>query len=176
MVDPRLVERFRSGDPDALRELYERFGRAVFTVGYRSLGDRSLAEEVVQITFTKAWAAAERFDPSEALAPWLYVIARRSAIDVFRRESRHAAAVLDTDIAALPPSFEDLWDAFEVRTAVDALPAVEREVIRAMHYEAKTMSETAAELGVPIGTVKSRSHRAHARLVSLLGHVREISA
>lgn len=176
MRDPQLVERFRSGDADAVRQLYERFGRAVFTVGYKALGDRSLAEEVVQLTFTKAWRAAERFDPTVELAPWLYAIARRAAIDVFRRESRHVATSLDTDIAALPPSFEDLWDAWEVRSAVDRLPAAERDVIEALHYGDKTMTETAAQLGVPVGTVKSRSHRAHLRLVSLLGHVREVSA
>ena len=176
MKDPKLVERFRRGDPDAVRELYDRFARAIFTVGYKALGDRSLAEEVVQITFTKAWVASARFDADEPLAPWLYVIARRAAIDVFRRESRHVASVIETDIAALPPSFEELWDAWEVRTAIDLLPAVERQVIQAVHYEAKTMPEIAAELGVPLGTVKSRSHRAHLRLVTLLGHVREVSA
>lgn len=176
MKDSKLVERFCKGDPDALRQLYDRFGRAIFTVGYKALGDRSLAEEVVQITFTKAWVASGRFDPSEPLAPWLYVIARRVAIDVFRREARHVVSTLDSDIAALPPSFEELWDAWEVRTAIDLLPEVERTVIQALHYESKTMTETAAELGVPVGTVKSRSHRAHARLVSLLGHVREVSA
>lgn len=178
MTDPRLVERFRRGDPDALRQLYERFGGAIFTVGYKALGDRSLAEEVVQITFTKAWVAAARFDPGRELAPWLYVIARRAAIDVHRREARHVASVLDTDtdIASLPATFEQLADAWAVRAAIDALPEIERQVVAAMHYERKTMTETAAALGVPVGTVKSRSHRAHLRLASLLGHVREVSA
>ena len=176
MTDPRLVERFRRGDPDALRQLYERFGGAIFTVGYKALGDRSLAEEVVQITFTKAWVAAARFDPGEELAPWLYVIARRAAIDVHRREARHVASVLDTDIASLPTTFEQLSDAWAVRAAIDALPEVERQVVAAMHYEGRTMAETAEALGVPVGTVKSRSHRAHLRLAASLGHVREVSA
>jgi RNA polymerase sigma-70 factor, ECF subfamily len=176
MVDQRLAERFHRGEPDAVRALYECFGRPVFTVAYRSLADRSLAEEVVQLTFLKAWRAADRFDPSHELAPWLYAIARRTAIDVYRRESRHATSPDEPEIAVLPPSFEDLWELWEVRAAVDRLPEVERQVLEATHYGAKTMQETADDLGLPVGTVKSRSHRAHARLATLLAHVREVSA
>lgn len=176
MTDDRLVERFRGGDADAVRQLYARFGRPVFTVGYKALGDRSLAEEVVQLTFLKAWQAADRFDADQELAPWLYTIARRTAIDLFRREARHVSTELDVDIVALPPSFEDLWEVWEVRAAVDRLPDVERDVVNAVHYGGRTLQEAASELGVPVGTVKSRSHRAHGRLASLLGHVREVSA
>jgi RNA polymerase sigma-70 factor (ECF subfamily) len=172
----RMVARLRSGDPDAIHELYQRYGRVVFTVGFRALGDRSLAEEVVQLTFLKAWQAAERFDPDKALAPWLYAIARRTAIDVYRREARHATSDHEIDIAALPPTFEDLWEVWEVRTAVDRLPHAERAVVEAVHYRGLTLQEVADELGIPVGTVKSRSHRAHGRLAALLGHVREVSA
>jgi RNA polymerase sigma-70 factor, ECF subfamily len=172
----RVVARLRGGDPDAVHELYDTYGRAIFTVGYRALGDRSLAEEVVQLTFLKAWQAAASFDPERALAPWLYAIARRTAIDVFRRESRHTSNDHEIDIAALPPTFEDLWEVWEVRTAIDRLPVAEREVVEAVHYRDLTLQETADELGIPVGTVKSRSHRAHGRLASLLGHVREVSA
>ena len=173
----RVVARLRQGDPDAVQELYRHYGRAVFTVGYRALGDRSLAEEVVQLTFLKAWQAADTFDPERALAPWLYAIARRTAIDVFRRESRHTSTDHhEIDIAALPPTFEDLWELWEVRTAVDRLPAAERSVVEAVHYRGLTLQETADELGIPVGTVKSRTHRAHGRLATLLGHVREVSA
>lgn len=176
MSEQWLIERFRRGDADAVRTLYQRFGRPVFTVAHRALGDRSLAEEVVQLTFLKAWRAAEGFDPSHEVAPWLYAIARRTAIDVYRRESRHAVAGSDIDIVALPPSFEELWEAWEVRCALDRLPLAERQILEATHYGAKTMQETADELGLPIGTVKSRSHRAHARLATLLAHVREATA
>jgi RNA polymerase sigma factor (sigma-70 family) len=176
MGDQRLVERFRGGDAEAVRQLYARFARPVFTVGYKALGDRSLAEEVVQLTFLKAWQAAERFDASQELAPWLYTIARRTAIDLFRREARHVSTELDVDIVALPPSFEDLWEVWAVRAAIDRLPEPERDVVKAVHYGGRTMQEAASELGVPVGTVKSRSHRAHGRLASLLGYVREASA
>src|SRR4051812_34068476 len=94
----RVVARLRGGDPEAVHELYEHYGRAVFTVGYRALGDRSLAEEVVQLTFLKAWQAAAPFDPERALAPWLYAIARRTAIDIYRREARHTTSDHEIDI------------------------------------------------------------------------------
>jgi RNA polymerase sigma-70 factor (ECF subfamily) len=80
------------------------------------------------------------------------------------------------DIAVLPPSFEDLWELWAVRSAVDRLPEAERRVVESLHYGGRTMQETAAELGVPLGTVKSRSHRAHGRLAALLGHLRRVSA
>ncbi len=177
MGDARLMRRFRAGDPDAVRELYERHGRAVFTVALRALGDRSLAEEVVQQTFLQAWRAARTFDVERDPAPWLYAIARRVAVDTYRRERRHREDRTDeVEIVALPPSFEGLWEAWEVRSAVDRLSDEEREVIKATHFLGMTHEQAAATLGVPVGTVKSRSHRAHRRLAALLGHLREASA
>lgn len=180
MPDHKLVGRLQGGDPEAVRQLYDRFGRAIFAVGYKALGDRSLAEEVVQLTFLKAWRAGTRFDPSRELAPWLYTIARRTAIDLYRREARHAAPEpevdVEPDLAALPPSFEDLWEVWEVRSAIDRLPDAERHVIEAMHYHGHTMQEIAEQLAIPLGTVKSRTHRAYGRLAAVLGHIREASA
>lgn len=171
------MNRFRAGDPEAVRQLYERYGRAVFTVALRSLGDRSLAEEVVQQTFLQAWRAADRFDVDRELAPWLYAIARRAAVDTYRRERRHRfGRDDDTEMVALPPSFEKMWEAWEVRAALDRLPTDERRVIEMTHYEGLTHLETAAELEIPVGTVKSRSHRAHQRLASLLSHLNEETA
>lgn len=177
MSDARLMRRFRSGDPDAVRELYDRYGRAVFTVALRSLGDRVLAEEATQQTFLKAWRAADRFEVDRDPAPWLYAIARRAAVDVYRRERRHRIdREEEPEIAALPPSFEGMWEAWEVRAAVDRLSDEERSVIEATHYRGITHEETASELGVPVGTVKSRSHRAHRRLADMLAHLREATA
>lgn len=176
MADQRLLRRFKKGDPDAVRDLYREYGRAVFTVAYGALGDRSLAEEAVQLTFTKAWQAADRFDPERDIAPWLYSIARRAAVDLYRRERRHESSDLDTDIAVLPPSFEGMWEAWMVRSALDQLPPDERSVVEATHYRQLTMTETANELGIPVGTVKSRSSRAYRRLAEALGYLREATA
>lgn len=177
MSDARMMRRFQSGDPEAVRELYDRYGRAVFTVTLGALGDRVLAEEATQQTFIKAWKAAGRFEPGRDPAPWLYAIARRVAVDVYRRERRHRVERGDdTEMVALPPSFEGMWEAWEVRTALDQLSDEERAVIETTHYRGLTHEEAAAELGIPVGTVKSRSHRAHRRLADLLAHLREASA
>src|SRR5690606_20646800 len=85
----RLMDRFRRGDHEAVRELYDLYSRRVFAIALRSLGDRDLAEVVVRRTFVNAWRAASRFDPDLGPAPWLYAIARRVAVDVYRRERRH---------------------------------------------------------------------------------------
>ncbi|MFP3915532.1 MAG: RNA polymerase sigma factor [Actinomycetota bacterium] len=168
----RLMERFRRGDHDAVRDLYGAYGRPVFAIALRSLGDRMLAEEVVQQTFVNAWRAAARFDPERDPGPWLYAIARRAAVDVYRRERRHRENRREeTDMAVLPPSFEGLWELWEVRSAVEDLPADERQIIEATFYRQLTHSEAAEELGIPLGTVKSRSHRAFRRLAGFLDHM-----
>ena len=182
MEDRELVERFRTGDADAVREVYQRYGGSVHAVARRSLSDASLAEEAVQQTFLQAWRAAGSVDPDRDLGPWLYTIARRVAIDLYRRESRRsaesyddeggaAASVAAATLVTLPPSLEGAWDAWQVRQAVDGLPDHERDVVRLQHFEGLTHPEIAERLDLPVGTVKSRSHRAHRRLAGLLGHV-----
>ena len=176
-VSTRVMRRFRDGDPGAVRDLYQRYGRAVFTVAYRALGDRGLAEEAVQQTFLQAWRASSGFDPQRDPAPWLYTIARRVAVDLFRRERRHHSAdTEDFEVAVLPHSFEGTWEAWEVRSALDRVPTEEKEVLHATHFLGLTHEETAERLGIPVGTVKSRTHRGHRRLARLLSHLREATA
>lgn len=173
----RTMRRFSEGDGDAVRELYGAYGRAVFTVAYRSLGDRGLAEEAVQQTFLQAWRAADRFDPERDPGPWLYAIARRVAVDLYRRERRHESTDNpDAEVAVLSPTFEGTWEAWQVRSALDQLTDEERAIMRATHYLGLTQGETAERLGLPVGTVKSRSYRAHKKMATLLGHLQERSA
>lgn len=171
--DADLVARFAAGDDQAVKAVYERFARPVLTVAMSALGRRDLADEVVQTTMLNVWRGAATFDPSRELAPWVYAIARRAAIDVHRRESRAPVpqALGDDEIAVEPLSFSRTWEAWEVRSAVEKLPADEQAVVRLAHLQGLSHREVAAELGVPIGTVKSRSARAHRRLASLLDHV-----
>ena len=96
MVDRHVRRRFRDGDPDAVREVYRAYGRLVYAVAYKVLGDRGLAEEATQQTFLKAWRAAQSFDEDRELGPWLAAIARRVAIDVYRREALRVADPIDT--------------------------------------------------------------------------------
>ncbi len=169
----RLLARFRAGDDDAVREIHRRYAGAVNTVACSIVGSGELASEVVQETFIKAWRAAATFDIDRELAPWLYAIARRTAIDVLRRERRptiggHEAEI---DVAVDAPSFEATWQRFEVRRAIDDLPGEERSVVEMSHLLGLPHSEIAERLAIPVGTVKSRSARAHRRLAAALEHV-----
>lgn len=170
---------FRKGEPDAVRAVYRDYCGLVFAVTLKALGRRDLAEEATQQTFVKAWRAATAFDVSRELGPWLATIARRTAIDIHRREARRPTMPLDEVPAAspgvveLPVGVERSYEVAEVRAAIDALPPEEREIVRLQHLEELTHTEVAERLGVPIGTVKSRSFRAHKRLAGLLGHLRE---
>jgi RNA polymerase sigma-70 factor (ECF subfamily) len=146
----------------------------MFAVAMSVLGDRELAADCVQQAFVKAWRASASFDPERELRPWLATITRRVAIDLYRRElARRSEPHADVDATVIPLAFERTWEAFEVRAALDQLPDDEREVVRLSHFEGLAHSEIAEKLGVPVGTVKSRSHRAHRRLASLLGHLVE---
>jgi RNA polymerase sigma-70 factor (ECF subfamily) len=169
-----LVERFRAGDADAVREIYREYGGPILTVARSIVHDPELAVEVVQQTFTKAWRAADTFQGGAELAPWLYAIARRTAIDALRAErlptrGGHAPEV---EVADESTSFERTWEAFEIRRAIDRLPPDEREVVRRSHLLGETHRQIADRMGVPVGTVKSRSGRAHRRLAEALAHLR----
>ncbi len=171
--DRAVIDGFRAGDESAIRALYERYGGAIFSVARSVTNDRELAAEVVQQTFTKAWRSASSFDPDRDIAPWLYSIARRTAIDVIRHERRptiggHSPEV---EVGTAGPSFERTWEIHEVRVAIDALPAEERDVVKLSHLAGLTHPEIAERLDIPLGTVKSRSARAHRRLAAALRHL-----
>ena len=177
VVDPGELIRFRSGDPDAVRAVYRAHGSSVFAVAYKTLRSRDLAEEATQQTFLKAWRAAATFDPARELGPWLATIARRTAIDLYRREAcRPTERLEDAAAAEQPDGFDRIFDVWAVREAIDGLPPLEREVVRLQHLESLTQAEIGARLGVPVNTIKSRSSRAHRRLAARLGHLRRIVA
>jgi len=171
-VDREILERFRQGEESAVKAVYERFRGPVFAISMSVLHDHGLAADSTQHTFIKAWQAATTYDPDRELGPWIYAIARRTAIDIYRKNSRSLVSD-DVDTTALPPALDTIWEIFEVRSALDRLPDDERQVIKLSHFDGFTHVEIAEHMGIPLGTVKSRSHRAHQRLVELLRHVEE---
>lgn len=180
-VDPAVLDAFRRREPSAVRELYREYGKLVYAVAHRALGRHDLAEEATQQTFVQAWQAAHRLDVDRDPAPWLATIARRSAIDIYRREARRPASALadvsakNPAIVSLPPDLDTLDAVWQVRHAIDALPPDEATVVRLQHLDGMTQTEISEHLGIALGTVKSRSHRAHRKLASLLGHLRSPS-
>jgi RNA polymerase sigma-70 factor (ECF subfamily) len=171
-VDREVLERFRLGDEAAVKAVYDRFGGPVFALSMSILGEHGLAADATQQTFIKAWRAASTYDAERSFAPWIYAIARRTAIDLYRRRSRLVVSD-EVDIPSFPPGLETVWEVFEVRAALDRLPDEERQVVKLSHFDGFTHVEIAQRLDIPVGTVKSRSHRAHRRLVEMLKHVEE---
>ena len=176
------LEAFRRGDPAGTRALYQSYGRLVYAVAHRVLGSHELAEEATQQTFVRAWQAADRIDVDRDPSAWLATIAKRSAIDIYRREARRPKRALadvpadDPALVTLPPDLGALDAVWRVRHAIDELPADEATVVRLQHLDGLTQHEIAERLGLALGTVKSRSHRAHQRLAAVLAHLREAPA
>jgi RNA polymerase sigma-70 factor (ECF subfamily) len=183
-VDPAVLAAFRHREESAVRLVYREYGRLVYAVALHVLGRRELAEEATQQTFVRAWQAAERVDIDRDPGPWLATIAKRVAIDIHRREARRPAqpsadivSIVDRSHALMTdvPDTDSLDAVWQVRRAIQTLPVEEASVIRLQHLDGMTQVEIAEKLGVPLGTVKSRSHRAHQRLSGLLGNLRRES-
>jgi RNA polymerase sigma-70 factor (ECF subfamily) len=181
-VTPAELDAFQRREPSAVRALYREYGRLVYAVAYRVLGRRDLAEDAVQETFVRAWQAADGFDVERDPAAWLATISKRAAIDIHRREARRPATGLidlaadDPAVVTLPPDLGSVDAVWQVRRAIDQLQPDEATIIRMHHLDGMTHTQIADRLGVALGTVKSRSHRAHAKLASLLGHLTETVA
>ena len=179
MLTPEELRRFRAGESDAVRALYREYGRLVFAVCRNALSSPQLAEEAAQQTFLKAWRSAASIEPGRDLAPWLATIARRTCIDIYRQESRQTTSAIDDvpmshpALMQAPVSIEQTYDAWQVREALDELPEDERQIVQLQHLEGMTQSAVAERLNLPVGTVKSRSYRAHKKLAARLKHLRE---
>lgn len=171
-MDRNLLEQFRAGDENAVKTVYERFSGPVFAISLRILHDHALAADATQQTFINAWRSAQTFDVNREFGPWVYAIARRCAIDIYRKRARSVVSD-EVDDQVSPPSLDTIWEVFEVRAALERLSDEERQVIKLNHFDGLTHTEIAEHLDIPIGTVKSRSHRAHQRLLDLLAHLEE---
>jgi RNA polymerase sigma-70 factor (ECF subfamily) len=167
--DGALAEAFRGGDPTALRQVYDRFGSAVFHLALRGLNSGADAEDVTQTTFVAAWQGRETFDPDRgSLLGWLLAIARRKVIDRLRaaaREHRVADAVralpepVVTDVAP-----DRVLDRLVMADELARLPAEQRRVLELAFYDDLTHEQIAALTTLPLGTVKSHLRRGMARL------------
>jgi RNA polymerase sigma-70 factor (ECF subfamily) len=177
MEHESLGERFRVGDGAAIHELYERYSGPMYATALRLLGNREHAADAVQRAFVRAWRSAGRFDPSREIKPWLYAINRRAAVDIYRQERRtqHQLAFDDAFEAGSTdaPNIVTAWQAWQVQKALQQLEPGERQMLRLAYYDGLTQSEIAERLGVPLGTVKSRTWRAQRRMAGLLAHLRD---
>ena len=156
------MQRLAAGDRgEPLEALYAAYGRAVFGLGLLLLRDRGFAEDLVQETFVRIWRSAARYDPARGtVKTFVLTLARRAAVDLWRRQKNPLPAALEDaeqeDVAG-NEAFRQLVLRLDVREALDALSPAHREVLELQFDHDLTQAEAAARLGIPLGTVKSRT-------------------
>lgn len=176
-ADSEIMARIQGGDHDALRELYDRYGRLSFAIAYRMLGEASAAEEVVQDAFLSVWKRASTFNGgvTSNVRGWLLTIVRNRAIDSTRRASRPDERTVPVEDVESRLSTPDVWADVEhreisrvVRQALDDLPEEQHRVIDLAYFEGLSQSAIAERLGLPLGTVKGRFRMGFKKLATSL--------
>lgn len=161
----------RDRDRQAFALVFQHFGPRLKTYFLRRTGSSGLAEDLVQETMLNVWRKSSYFDPARAgVSTWIFTIARNILIDHLRRQR---------DPSSLPPDPEEMPASVEehvlgaerderVRRALAALSVEQQTIIRLSYFSEKSQSDIAAELGIPLGTVKSRTRLAMNHLRTLL--------
>jgi RNA polymerase sigma-70 factor (ECF subfamily) len=172
--DGELISRVGSGDRNAFEVLYRRYARPVFGLALRRLGDRGRAEDAVQETFASVWRAAGSYRPERGPgAPWLYAVARNAIVDNGRTRREPPVDGVEEKAEDETPAdqAEAGWVAWRVHRSLAELPENERVVIELAYWRGRSQSEIAELLGIPLGTVKTRTRTGLARLADMLGDV-----
>ena len=173
-TDLILMERLAVGDESVLADLYERYGSLVYSLALRVVRDHQLAEECTQDVFVTLWRRADRYDAQRGrLTTWLLTITRNRAIELIRRRDARPAdprAEVEVTGTALDPALSalDAEDTLIMADAMALLPPPQYEVLRLAYYGGLSQSEVAAQLDVPLGTVKGRTRLALKRLEAIV--------
>lgn len=168
LSDAELIGRAAAGEARALEVLYDRYSRVVFSFALRIVGNRELAEELLQEAFFRAWQQGAAFQSSRgSFVTWLLSITHNLAIDEVRKLRRRPQKADSEDPAALLDSMPDTADDIEetvwigalretIRRAMEQLPPTQREAIELAYFSGLTQREIADTLGEPLGTIKTR--------------------
>ncbi len=189
--DRQVVAWAQDGDEAAFRELVRRYQRPVFSLVYRMVRDRELAEDLAQETFIKVMNAIDSYRPEHKFSSWVFKIANNAAIDHLRRkdldalsldgapdavtaERREATALQISDRSESPlEELEARELGSQIEQAIARLRPEYRACIMLRHVEGRAYEEIATVLGLPLGTVKTYIHRARGELRDYLGPLRE---
>jgi len=177
--DPGLALRLQRREPQAMAELYDRYGRLVYSLIVRIVRDSAIAEDLVQETFLRVWNRVHGFDAGKgALGPWLLAVARNRAIDYLRSAGSRLRNALELEETEHPASFADFEkDIFRadrvarVKAALAKLSANQRTVIELAYFEGLSQTEMAERTGQPLGTIKTWVRTALKSLRDELGTV-----
>ena len=156
-----LLESLLSGDEEAIRTIYGRFARPIYSLGLRLLGSTEAAEELTQDVFLAAWRKAARFDASRGrLSTWLMAIAHNLAVDRLRRENGAARPTLvfveEVPERVAEPELDPIMERDRARRAMATLSDGERRLLVRAYFEGRTAREIAESDRIPLGTVKTR--------------------
>jgi RNA polymerase sigma-70 factor, ECF subfamily len=171
LAPPRLLARVAQGERGAMDDLFSAYGRLAYGIALRVLRDPGLAEDAVQDAFVSIWKSAASYRAGLASeSAWIVMLVHRRAVDIVRRsERRPTELALYDEHAADDLAFADPYEAARVRAALAQLSEAERECLELAYYGGFTQTEIAGRIGVPVGTVKTRTMRGLGRLRDLLG-------
>jgi RNA polymerase sigma-70 factor (ECF subfamily) len=190
-TDQEIVALARAGQEAAYRELIRRYERPLFSLLFRMVRDRELAEDLAQETFIKALNAIESYRPEFKFSSWIFKIANNAAIDHLRRRELDTLSLEGSPHAETPEAVEatalqigdrqesplDEVEARElggqIEAAIAQLRPEYRSCILLRHVEGRPYEEIAQLLNLPLGTVKTYIHRARNELRQALSHLRE---
>jgi RNA polymerase sigma-70 factor, ECF subfamily len=179
--DGDVVVRLQRREAQALAELYDRYGGMIYRLVLRMVRDTGIAEDLVQETFLRAWNRAGAFDSERgAIGAWLLAIARNRALDYLRAQSRRGANTMELNETEHPSRFVDFpaealnFDlARRIKLALEQLTTDQRAAIELAYFEGMSQSEIAERMGQPLGTVKTWTRRAMARMRESMGSVNQ---
>jgi RNA polymerase sigma-70 factor, ECF subfamily len=162
--EPELVRRLKSREPQAMADLYDRYGRMLYALIYRMVRNEGAAEDLVQETFLRIWNRVQAFDQDKgSLGPWVLTVARNRAIDYIRSvDGRMAQSAFEIEKLEHPTLFRNLENEMLnldrvklLRGAFDKLTPNQRVVIELAYYEGLSQTEMAERMKQPLGTVKT---------------------
>jgi RNA polymerase sigma-70 factor (ECF subfamily) len=162
--DPELARRLKARDPNAMADLYDRYGRVTYALIFRIVHNSASAEDLVQETFLRVWNRVHAFDQEKgALGPWILTVARNRAIDYLRSiDGRMAHSAFELDKMEQPSQFNDFEAGIlnldrvrMLRAAFEKLTPNQRVVLELAYYEGLSQSEMAERMKQPLGTVKT---------------------
>lgn len=168
--DADLLASLRAGQVEALRTLYQRYGRLVYTLSRRILHSDEEAEEITQDVFITLWKKDTYQADRGSLSRYLMVLTRSRSIDKLRSQTSHRQRLhkwhlMMANAAPTPLDMATLDERGErTRQALEHLSEQERQIIEIAYYEGFSQSQIAQRLNIPLGTVKSRSRQALRKL------------
>jgi len=162
--DADLARRLKAREPNAMSDLYDRYGRIAFSLIYRIVRNTAATEDLVQETFLRVWNRAHSFDQQRgSLGPWILTVARNRAIDYLRSiDGRMSAGSMELDRLENPALFSDFEDSAlsmdrtrRLKSAFEKLSPNQRMVIELAYFEGLSQTEMAERMKQPLGTVKT---------------------